>query len=137
MTTTHKHAAWLFAIAEGRQIQSYITDTQGEKVWYNVNSDQLLRALGHADFPTSGFRIKPQTITIGDVEVPAPLTRAPAPGVVFWFLSPASKGGVESREWDAGQPWHLTLLDNGACWADSESAFLAFNAITDLLQSPT
>ena len=85
----------LIALANGESVQKK-TDSWGGDCWLDIskkepfNLDCFLSGLNrHGD--TIKFRLKPRTITINGIEVPAPFE--PEDGDQFWHLYPSMGRG--------------------------------------------
>ena len=68
----------------------YTSDALGE--WFDVNNSNTLGIFERSDFK---FRLKPRTITINGIEVPAPFE--PKCGDMVWCLSELTPSGYEAR----------------------------------------
>ena len=68
----------------------YTSDALGE--WFDVNNSNTLGIFERSDFK---FRLKPSTITINGIEVPAPFE--PKSGDMVWCLNELSEKGCEAR----------------------------------------
>jgi len=116
----HKASEVLHMIADGHQGPwEYQTDTG----WRDCQKP--LTAIGS----NSIVRLKPRTIKIGDVEVPAPERVAPGIRSKYWSISPY---GVYNEAW-VGSKLDENSLKFGRVWLTEEDAQQAFDAITKLL----
>lgn len=64
----------------------YTSDALGE--WFDVNNSNTLGIFERSDFK---FRLKPRTITINGIEVPAPFE--PKEGEMYFYLNPHAHAG--------------------------------------------
>ena len=84
MTTPHKHAEFLHALADGRGDEFECHhESWGDDVWR--------RSPGYAgsicQYPDNWtVRRKPRTIRIGNLDVPEPMRIAPAMGTAVWLV---------------------------------------------------
>jgi hypothetical protein len=79
MTTPHKYADILRAIADGKRIQCYLHRKQR---WMDTEEHSVFNAIMLGDdnslaLQPSDYRVKPATITINGIECPAPETTPP------------------------------------------------------------
>lgn len=69
----------LIALANGEEVQ-----TESNKQWVSVENCQVYQFLyNNCNYK---FRLKPRTITLNNIEVPAPFE--PKDGEVFWHIFP-------------------------------------------------
>jgi hypothetical protein len=129
MTTEHKYAAILRAIASGQAIERKSPVSQQ---WGTCSHDEALRHI-YAETPHSALRVKPAIIRIGDVEVPEPMRVAPTPGVIYFPLYLGGGELVVGRESWYGDAVDHNYLQRGLCFATEEGAQAAAKAIIALL----
>ena len=81
----------LIALANGEEVESRHRDL--DKVWNNAKSLTLVESFLNPATPRD-FRLKPRTITINGIEVPAPFE--PKDGDMVWCLNELSEKGYEA-----------------------------------------
>ena len=59
------------------------------EIWFQMSRDHLLR-FGH---PNIDFRRKPETIRVGDYNLPKPITEEPEEGKLVYFFAPKYPSG--------------------------------------------
>lgn len=95
----------LIALANGENVEF---EVPSQKEWRNIKSDSwdldiiLNNKFGHK------FRLKPRTITINGIDIPAPFE--PKEGEWFYFIKADSENGYSSRKLHDDTPKYLTLL---------------------------
>ena len=79
------------AWANGENVEFYSEDL-GK--WFSLNDDVFLSDV----FDTRKLRLKPRTVTINGIEVPAPFE--PKEGEIYWYLTDSryGYGCVENKE---------------------------------------
>jgi hypothetical protein len=82
----------LIALANGEDVECRAY----EKNWINANNNN--HSLGLFFDDSFQFRLKPRTITINEIEVPAPFE--PKEGEIYWYLtdSRCGYGCIENKE---------------------------------------
>lgn len=84
----------LIALANGEEVQ-----IESNKQWVSVENCQVYQFLyKNCDYK---FRIKPRTITINGIEVPAPFE--PNHGDEIWFLNPDYGCGYADGDYDPAE----------------------------------
>ena len=125
----HVNAEILRAVADGKNVQyrNYCSPT-GWEYFHSADSTTCWKVL------TGGvaieWRIAPETITIGEHEVPAPEREAPEVGKKFWTLTPF--GGATHFTWDGSKACH-DALSSGFVHLTEEAAKQHYEAIKRLL----
>lgn len=109
------------AMAEGKQIQR-CNGAIGQ--WYD-NDDGLLN-------PHWTYRIKPETIMVNGVEVPAPFTGTPMGGWCYYVPYPSSKVGYLKSTWTNDERDRFRFR-NGLVYAKKEDAALRAEAMRKYL----
>jgi hypothetical protein len=65
-------------------------------------------------FETWDFRRKPETIKVGDCDLPKPITEMPKDGEIVYVFAPDIMGGYTSVYYNInGDGTHFVLFDNG------------------------
>lgn len=100
----HPQAEILRAIADGKTVQIRHED---DDAWWEPTD-----ALGYINSDKHKFRIKPETITINGIEVPAPVREPLNRGQTYWLVRCCSTVGSESQTWH-GAPQDFLWLKNG------------------------
>lgn len=90
-----------------------------------MGAGSSLKAVSSADRYFIEFRVKPETITINGIEVPAPMRVAPPKGETYWFVCFSSGGGpyghTTPTRW-AGDRYELDRLKQARCHLTQEGA---------------
>lgn len=129
------YAPWLRAIADCKVIQSCAEPSKipGKTDWVDCDPLMLLLTMSEGTFSEKYLRVKPPTIMIGEVEVPAPLIYPPAAGSTVWSVSWEYQEYVFAFAWE-GNVWQLKLLRAAVLWDSHDGAVQAANAIVTLLR---
>ena len=87
----------LIALANGEEVEYWCeTDPSIQKRWTPIKSlSEYKLSYFLEDKPRFEFRLKPRTITINGIEIPAPFE--PKCGDMVWCLSELSPSGYEAR----------------------------------------
>lgn len=131
----HVNAEILRAIADGKKVQYRHTwpDNGGTHygLWKDFDGKQLEACLDLLKgVITIKWRIAPETITIGEHEVPAPEREAPEVGKKFWTLTPF--GGATHFTWDGTKACY-DALSSGFVHLTEKAAQQHYEAIKNLL----
>lgn len=127
MTTKHEYSTILVAIADGLDLQWHHPDGD----WQDQTAESMLSEIAFTAYKPERYRVKPKTINIAGIEVPAGLTTAPEAGANYWMLNALEQSGVRSYCW-LGGPADMHVLNAGQCWSTEADARLASLAITKL-----
>lgn len=112
MTTPHKHAEILRAIADGLEVEG---KTGGQ--W--IKATATYNPLSHYYLE---WRIKPRMIVCGKHSWPEPMREAPADGCKFYIASPSwSVIPVNHFTWCSNRSDHIPL-ERGMCHSTKEAA---------------
>lgn len=87
-----------------------------ESEWSDFILDEIEDEFTLGDLINAGrwdFRLKPRTITLNGIEVPAPFD--PKVGGWYFFLSPAFSSGYEGKEYDCDND-DICILENSGAW---------------------
>ena len=68
------------------------------------------------------FRRKPDTIKIGDYDLPKPITEEPIPGQTIWGFTPECAGGMRKISYYHHDSFHYAMLQNGSLFKKEEHA---------------
>lgn len=106
----------LIALANGEAVDYRVKNG----TWVLVNDDWKIREFDQSHYE---FRLKPRTITINGVEVPAPFE--PKEDDQFWYIAPRDKQGYgtdiccnhEHNFYISGQ---LSVIENYGAWRTEE-----------------
>ena len=130
MTTKHEYSTILEAIAAGLDLQWQHPDGD----WQDQTAESMLSEIAFTAYAPERYRVKPNTINIAGIEVPAGLTTKPGVGVEYWMLNALEEFGVRAFCWrnDSGD---MYALNAGQCWSNEADAITAHRAITKLLTS--
>ena len=81
----------LIALANGQEVQ-----IESNEEWVSVDNCQIYQFLNK--YSSHKFRLKPRTITLNGIEVPAPFE--PKEGETYWFITDSECGydWVENKE---------------------------------------
>lgn len=125
----HVNAEILRAIADGKKVQyRECHSPSGWEFFHRADSETCWKVL------TGGvaieWRIVPETIKIGDYEVPEPCREAPKVGQKFWTVSPFT--GVVDFVWDGSKPCY-DALEGGFVHLTEKAAEQHYEAIKSLL----
>lgn len=82
-------------------------------------------------FSTSQYRLKPKTIKIGGIDVPAPEKQPPMQSQQFWIAS-LNPNNCKSDLWVNGFKSHTDLLKFGCVHLSEENAKIHSNALAKL-----
>ena len=131
----HVNAEILRAIADGEKVQ-YRDVAKGEDwactgPWkdFDVKSIEACFNL-LAGYPVVEWRIAPETIKIGDFEVPAPCRKVPEIGQKIWVVDPFCH--FTEFTWNGNKACHLAL-EGGFVHLTKEAARQHYEAIKSLL----
>lgn len=125
----HVNAEILRAIADGKKVQyrNYCSPI-GWEYFHSADSATCWKVL------TGGvaveWRIAPETIKIGEYEVPEPCRVTPEVGFKFWTLTPF--GGAAHFTWDGSKPCY-DALKGGFVHLTEKAAEQHYEAIKSLL----
>ncbi len=130
----HVNAEILRAIADGKKVQyRYITQEVNWKwvgPWQDFDSSDI-ELCGSLLAPDKlRWRIAPETIKIGEYEVPEPCREAPEVGFKFWTLTPF--GGAARFTWDGSKACY-DALEGGFVHLTEKAARQHYEAIKSLL----
>lgn len=81
----------LIALANGEEVELRVNEVQNWKTAENC-------VIGHFLQDSFKFRLKPRTISINGIEVPAPFK--PKEGEMFWYLDASQYFGYSNAEYD-------------------------------------
>lgn len=109
----------LTAIGQGRDIQFL---DGGE--WLDISTRAAWRHIATGAATARFMRAKPDTIRIGDVEVPAPLREAPKVGEDYFYFEVF----FGSREWN-GDASDMAVLKRGVAFRTSDERDAAMSAV--------
>jgi hypothetical protein len=130
MTNKTEHPmAYLFRwIADGEVIEAcHVTDDN----WKYRSTYQILTDLSEGT-GCKKYRIKPNTVRIGEYDIAEPMKEEPANGTTYFWLDPREESGIESYTW-SGDAYDHNTLSNSGIWLNKEDALLAAKAIKELL----
>lgn len=116
----------LIALANGEVVEVlYLGNIQ----WYEVSMAEPLLT-----FKESGnnFRLKPRTITLNGIEVPAPFV--PKVGDIYFIIHPAFKHGYTSNTFTDAER-HRDFIKYGA-WRTLEEIKLVVDALRKVFKEP-
>lgn len=117
-TEPYSHANLLRWIADGEQIQVLVES--GE--WVEAKVADVFASLADGICkPMTSFRIKPKTIKVNGVAVPAPLTVEPELNVMVYGVDPLSVDYVMPLSWN-GSSYHDKLLGRGILHLSKDAA---------------
>ena len=93
----------LIALANGEEVEYWCeTDPSIQKRWTPIKSlSEYKLSYFLEDKPRFEFRLKPRTITINGIEVPAPFE--PKDGDDIWFLNPDYGCGYADGDYDPAE----------------------------------
>ena len=131
----HVNAEILRAIADGKKVQYRSTTLNSDGIPYIVWKDFEVKSIESCwslltGTPILEWRIAPETIMIGEHEVPEPCREAPEVGKKFWTLTPF--GGAALFTWDGSKPCY-DALEGGFVHLTKEAAQQHYEAIKKLL----
>lgn len=115
----------LTAIGQGRDIQ-FKSALDGQ--WVGILASKVLRAIANGSADATFLRVKPDTIRIGAVEVPAPLRVRPLVGQEYSFIRMCVAG---TFDWEGGD--YDTAHFNQGIFATSDDAAEVLAALNALL----
>lgn len=115
--------AFTYLIGGSNDVQTKLNDTEK---WRDVPTGMSWAAFAN---PDRKFRLKPQTIKINGVDVPAPFN--PKIGEWFYYLSAEHEEGYSSRRMNDDTPKHL--LDLGA-WSGEDKIKQVISAFKQAIQ---
>ena len=91
----------LIALANGEEVEYKTTDNAGSK-WHQAKM-LTVNTIMNFDDACILFRLKPRTITINGIEIPA--TFKPVEGDTFYYLSPEDECGYDYKCFVEGYPY--------------------------------
>ena len=91
----------LIALANGAEVEYKTTDNAGSK-WHQAKM-LTVNTIMNFDDACILFRLKPRTITINGIEIPA--TFKPVEGDTFYYLSPEDECGYDYKCFVEGYPY--------------------------------
>lgn len=99
MTKPHKHKDLIIVWANGGTIQWW---SDGQQSWRDVHQSNLYQSnLYQPDFNCDAkFRVKPKTISINGIEVPAPEQQALDTGTIYYMPSLLNSTLFGCCSWD-------------------------------------
>ena len=124
----HVNAEILRAIAEGKKVQ--YRERHSPSGWEFFDSSDRFLCCYLLEGDAIDWRIAPETVKIGDVEVPEPCREAPEVGKKFWTLTPF--GGATHFTWDGTKACY-DALSSGFVHLTEEAALQHYEAIKNLL----
>ena len=125
----HVNAEILRAIADGKEVQYRHFSSPLE--WkYHDNEDTFMCWKLLTGSNIYEWRIAPETIKIGEYEVPEPCRVTPEVGFKFWVLTPF--GGAAHFIWDGSKPCY-DALKGGFVHLTEKAAEQHYEAIKSLL----
>lgn len=116
----------LQALLDGKTIQATVVEGN----WEDIPENAVLSEVWNWDLPFP-LRIKPNTIKIGDTEVPEPLREAPDTGTGYYVVSIGSASFYFYDTWDA-HPLECRALDRGLIHLTAEAAIQHAKALIAL-----
>lgn len=124
MTTEHKYAHILRAIADGKAVQWQ--DSRG--IWMNPVPSEVLEFIASDSYSPDRYRIKPRTININGYEVPEPVREPLDFGTNYWLSSVNSDYPFTKFMW-ADQKTDRRWLCEGRIHLTQEAAELHSKAL--------
>ena len=103
----------LIALANGEEVEIKFNNTDG---WHKVNKKDAYSFEIFLDERGTKFRLKPRTITINGIEVPAPFK--PKEGETFWHIYPAHSTGYHAEVMQGTK--HDQLYSQFGAWRSEE-----------------
>ena len=119
----HSQHDWLIAIANGEKLQATQTNSTN---WVDVTGDEGLYLIVSAG--THTLRIKPKTIFVNGIELPAPMTKAPPNGTNYFVVDLISTCYYQD-EWWFNTVEDQYALNNGLCHLTADAAISHAKAI--------
>jgi len=120
----HKHAEVLKAIADGKAVQWRLDEDDS---WLTVEEYERgrINPLAREHFE---WRIAPETLMIGDMEVPQPCCEAPPFDTVYYYPLLSHTGLYTDVHW-AGDSYDLHMLAAGMVHLTKEAAIIHAKAL--------
>lgn len=112
----------LIALANGEEVQ-----IESNKQWVSVDNCQVYQFLNRDC--SYKFRLKPRTITINGVEVPAPFE--PKEGDIFWHIYPGHSTGYHEEVMQGTR--HDQLYSQFGAWRTEEEIRQVVAALRQVL----
>lgn len=106
----------LQALLDGKTIQAKLVEGN----WEYMPENEVFKSMWNYEF-SHHLRIKPNTIKIGDIEVPEPLREAPDTGTGYCVVAIGSSSLYFYQTWDA-HPSEYRALDRGLIHLTGEAA---------------
>jgi len=116
MTTRHKWADGIIAMANGEDAE-YESPEDGK--WYCARINRT----NPFDEPQLIWRVKPRTIKIGDMEVPAPITEAPEEGTAIFISVLSAENLYVELTWTNVSLHGKSVLSRGIAHLTASDAF--------------
>lgn len=129
----------LIALANGEEVEFY-NPFEGNIGWKELGEFSTVRALLNDCFVCSDdgeevktkFRLKPRTITLNSIEVPAPFE--PKVGDVYFIIHPAFKHGYTGNTFTDAER-HRDFIKYGA-WRSLEEIKQVVDALRKVFKEP-
>lgn len=105
----------------------------GKRLEYLTGGRWIEDSESEFQFVSDQYRIKPETIKIGNVEINAPYREAPPVGTIYFTPNAFHFDLVSRLKWD-GNSDDLRALDAGLVLKTAEDALAAHEAISKLMR---
>ena len=116
----------LQAILDGKTIQ---TQDEVTGIWKDYATNQTLSILAAVEKGRISVRVKPLTIIVNGIRVPAPITTAPPLGTTVYFPDIYSPSKFQSVVWKGPTPYLSYILGSGLMYLKQEDALARTNAM--------
>jgi len=122
----------LIALANGEEVEYWCeTDPSIQRRWTLIkNHNEYKLSYFIEDKPRFEFRLKPRTITINGIEVPAPFE--PKDGEIFYYISADYEDGYAWRRMHDDTPKHLISL---GAWRTEEEIKQVIEALRSVFKT--
>lgn len=120
LKTHPKNIELIRAVLDGAVLQINYSDVWTDEKRANIVAYSLKEAMLSED-PVDHMRIKPATIRIGEIDVPAPITEEPLFGDNVFFPCKENEWAYALISWN-GCPFHLTMLKRRQLHLTAEDA---------------
>ena len=124
----HKHADIIKAIAEDWEVKLEFRHEIGLP-WLSANNDAIFYAISQSW--DGEYRIAPNTIRIGGMDVPKPMQVAPAYGTAYWIVNLFCINLNHINYW-CNNPTDLFYLKRGICHINETNCRIHAEALIKL-----
>jgi hypothetical protein len=122
--TNHPYHDVLQAISLNKLIQWEGSDG----CWKDQGHALTLSEISDEEFGPDRYRVKPETVSLNGIDIPRPMSKAPADGAKYWFPNSNYVCGYSFDTWE-GRHVDECRLSSGTCWDTESGASEAVSAL--------